>query len=284
MDQPKVKLNDGTEIPQLGFGVYMIAGDEATERACAVALDLGYRHIDTAHAYGNERGVGAAIRKSGVPREEVWVTSKLWPSEYGKGATMEGIKRMLERLGTGYIDLVLLHQQFGDWKGAWRDMERALDAGLVRSIGISNFDGPRLDEMLSFATVKPSVLQVECHPYYQQRELRRLLEPYGTRVESWYPLGHGDAGLLAEPVFAELAARYGKTPAQVILRWHLQEGTIVFPKTENPAHMAENIDVLDFALTDEEMEQVRALDCGRRYFTLGYEEQVAALSRFEPQD
>lgn len=163
-------------------------------------------------------------------------------------------------------------------------MERAVAAGKVRSIGLSNFESDRLEEVLGAATIKPSVLQVECHPYYQQGELKKHLAPYGTVLEAWYPLGHGDAGLLAEPLFSKLGEKYGKSPAQVILRWHIQEGTIVFPKTTNPAHMADNIDIFDFELTDEEMAQVRALDRGQRYFTLGLEEQEAALSAFTPAD
>lgn len=283
-EQTYVTLNDGNKIPQFGLGVYMVPDGTETETAVRTALDLGYRHIDTAHAYQNERSVGKAVRESGVPRDEVWITSKLWPSEYGEGVTAEAIDKMLGRLGTDHIDLLLLHQQFGDYLGAWRDMERAVAAGKVRSIGLSNFESDRLEEVLGAATIKPSVLQVECHPYYQQGELKKRLAPYGTVLEAWYPLGHGDAGLLAEPLFSELGEKYGKSPAQVILRWHIQEGTIVFPKTANPAHMADNIDIFDFELTDEEMAQVRALDRGQRYFTLGLKEQEAALSAFTPAD
>ena len=283
-NQTYITLNDGNKIPQFGLGVFMVPAGEETEVAVRSALDMGYRHIDTAHAYQNERSVGKAIRESGVPRVEIWITSKLWPSEYGEGKTAEAIDKMLGRLGTGYIDLLLLHQQFGDYLGAWRDMERAVEAGKVRSIGLSNFESDRLEEVLEAAAIKPSVLQVECHPYYQQTELKGRLAPYGTALEAWYPLGHGDAGLLSEPLFAELGEKYGKSPAQVILRWHIQEGTIVFPKTTNPAHMAENFDIFDFELTDEEMARVRALDRGQRYFTLGLEEQEAALSAFTPED
>lgn len=283
-EQTYVTLNDGNKIPQFGLGVYMVPDGTETETAVRTALDLGYRHIDTAHAYQNERSVGKAVRESGVPRDEVWITSKLWPSEYGEVVTAEAIDKMLGRLGTDHIDLLLLHQQFGDYLGAWHDMERAVAAGKVRSIGLSNFESDRLEEVLDAAAIKPSVLQVECHPYYQQGELKKRLAPYGTVLEAGYPLGHGDAGLLAEPLFSKLGEKYGKSPAQVILRWHIQEGTIVFPKTTNPAHMADNINIFDFELTDEEMAQVRALDRGQRYFTLGLEEQEAALSAFTPAD
>lgn len=283
-EQTYITLNDGNKIPQLGIGVYTVPAGVETETAVRSALDMGYRHIDTAHAYQNERSVGKAVRGSGVPREDIWVTSKLWPSEYGEGRTAEAIDKMLGRLGTDYIDLLLLHQQFGEYMGAWRDMERAVDTGKVRSIGLSNFESDRLEEVLDAATIKPAVLQVECHPYYQQSELKRRLAPYGTAIEAWYPLGHGDAGLLAEPLFAELGEKCGKTPAQVILRWHIQEGTIVFPKTTNPAHMSENFDIFDFELTGDEVGRVRELDKGQRYFTLGLEEQEATLSTFTPED
>ena len=283
-NQTTITLNDGNRIPQFGIGVYQIQGDDRTQQVCEQALSMGYRHIDTANAYQNERGVGRAVRNSGLDRDDVWITSKLWPSDYGEGVTTRAIDRMLDRLGTDHIDLLLLHQQFGDYRGAWRDMEKAVAAGKVRSIGLSNFESDRLEEMLDFAEIKPSVLQVECHPYYQQNELKRRVAAYGTRLEAWYPLGHGDSGLLNEPVFRELGDRYGKTPAQIILRWHIQEGTIVFPRTTNPTHMAENIDVFGFELTDGEMDRIRALDSGRRFFTMTLEQQEATLSGFKPAD
>lgn len=283
-EQTRLTLNDGNTIPQFGFGTYMIEGDVETEKVCSEALSLGYRHIDTAHAYQNERGVGEAVRKSGIPREDVWVTSKLWPSEYGEGVTSEAIGKMLDRLGTGYIDLLLLHQQFGDYMGAWKDMERAVKDGRVRSIGLSNFESDRLEQVLGAAEIKPSVLQVECHPYYPQRELRKRIAPYGTVIECWYPLGHGDKGLLGDPTIVALAEKYGKSPAQIILRWDIQEGNIVIPKTLNTEHMAQNIDVFDFELTEGDMESIANMDSGTRYFTLTLEQQENSLSRFVPAD
>ncbi|MDM8322265.1 aldo/keto reductase [Bifidobacterium pullorum] len=279
-EQTRLTLNDGNTIPQFGFGTYMIEGDVETEKVCSEALSLGYRHIDTAHAYQNERGVGEAVRKSGIPREDVWVTSKLWPSEYGEGVTSEAIDKMLDRLGTGYIDLLLLHQQFGDYMGAWKDMERAVKDGRVGSIGLSNFESDRLEQVLGAAEIKPSVLQVECHPYYPQRELRKRIAPYGTVIECWYPLGHGDKGLLGDPTIVALAEKYGKSPAQIILRWDIQEGNIVIPKTLNTEHMAQNIDVFDFELTEGDMESIANMDSGTRYFTLTLEQQENSLSRF----
>lgn len=284
MEQTHVTLNDGNSIPQLGFGTYMIEGDDATQAACTSALAAGYRHIDTAHAYGNERGVGRAVRESGIPRDEVWITSKLWPCEYGRGTTKAAIDRMLVRLGTDHLDLLLLHQQFGDYLGAWTDMEDAVNAGTVRSIGLSNFESDRLEELLGTAAIKPAVLQVECHPYFQQAALKERIAPCGTRIESWYPLGHADAGLLGEPLFAELGQIHGKTAVQVILRWHIQAGNIIFPKTLNPAHMASNMDVFDFELTDAEMGRIADLDRGKRFFNMTLEEQETNLGSFTPMD
>ena len=284
MEQTYLTLNDGNKIPQFGLGVFQIPGDEKTKEACLEAFKLGYRHIDTAHAYQNERGVGQAVKESGIPREEIWITTKLWPSEYGEGKTAKAIDKMLERLQTEYIDLLLLHQQFGDYLGAWKDMEKAVAEGKVKSIGLSNFESERLEEVLAAATINPSVLQVECHPYYQQNDLKKRIAPYNTVIESWYPLGHGDAALIEEPVFTKLAEKYGKTNAQIILRWHIQEGIIVFPKSSNPVHIKENIDIFDFELSEEEMNEIRQLDKGFRYYTRTLAEQEEALSQFVPAD
>lgn len=284
MEQTYITLNDGNKIPQFGLGVFQISGDEMTKEACLEAFKFGYRHIDTAHAYQNERGVGQAVKESGIPREEIWITTKLWPSEYGEGKTAKAIDKMLERLQTEYIDLLLLHQQFGDYLGAWKDMEKAVAEGKAKSIGLSNFESERLEEVLAAATINPSVLQVECHPYYQQNDLKKRIAPYNTVIESWYPLGHGDAALIEEPVFTKLAEKYGKTNAQIILRWHIQEGIIVFPKSSNPVHIKENIDIFDFELTEEEMNEIRQLDKGFRYYTRTLAEQEEALSQFVPAD
>ena len=284
MEQTYITLNDGNKIPQFGLGVFQISGDEKTKEACLEAFKLGYRHIDTAHAYQNERGVGQAVKESGIPREEIWITTKLWPSEYGEGKTAKAIDNMLARLQTEYIDLLLLHQQFGDYLGAWKDMEKAVAEGKVKSIGLSNFESERLEEVLAAATINPSVLQVECHPYYQQNDLKKRIAPFNTVIESWYPLGHGDAALIEEPVFTKLAEKYGKTNAQIILRWHIQEGIIVFPKSSNPVHIKENIDIFDFELTEEEMNEIRQLDKGFRYYTRTLAEQEEALSQFVPAD
>ncbi|MCM3789679.1 aldo/keto reductase [Domibacillus indicus] len=284
MNQTYVTLNNKSNIPQFGIGVYMVEGDANTKKVCLEALALGYRHIDTAHAYQNERGVGAAVKESGIPREEIWITSKLWPSEYGEEKTSQAIDKMLARLDTDYIDLLLLHQQFGDYMGAWKDMEKAVAEGKVKAIGLSNFESDRLEEVCKAAAIKPAVLQVECHPYYQQNSLKKRLEPYGTVIESWYPIGHGDTGLINESVFTELAKKYGKTNVQIILRWHIQEGNIVFPKSTNPQHLRENIDIFDFELTAEEMDKIRALDKNVRFFNMSLEEQEKVLGGFIPAD
>ena len=282
--QTYITLNDGTKIPQFGLGVYQVPEGEATYNAVLDALKMGVRHIDTAHAYQNERSVGKAVKDSGVPREEVWITTKLWPHEYGEGKTAAAIDKMLERLGTDYIDLLLPHQQFGDYLGAWKDMENAVKAGKVKSIGISNFESERLEELCEAASIKPSVLQVECHPYYQQNELKKRIAKYGTVIESWYPIGHGDKGLINENVFTKLAQKYGKSNVQIILRWHIQEGTIVFPRTTNPQHMKENCEIFDFELTADEMAEIRALDCGKRFFNMTLAEQEANLGAWHPAD
>lgn len=283
-NQTYVKLNNGIEMPQFGMGVYMVPEGPETLNAVTEALRQGYRHIDTAHAYQNERSVGKAIAESGIPRDEVLITTKLWPSEYGRGKTAAAINKMLERLDTDHIDLLLLHQQFGDYMGAWADMEDAVDAGKVRAIGLSNFESEHLEEVCEAARIKPATLQVECHPYYQQRALKERIAPYGTVLESWYPLGHGDAALLAEPLFAELGTKYDKTPAQVILRWHIQEGNVIFPKSTSPAHIADNMNIFDFELADDEMAQIALLDKGVRYFNMTLAEQEKNLGAWAPED
>ncbi len=284
MGQTYLKLNDGNTIPQFGMGVYQVPEGEATVNVVSEALKLGYRHIDTAHAYQNERSVGKAIKENDIPRKEIFVTSKLWPSEYGEGLTMEGIDKMLARLDTPYLDLLLLHQQFGDFIGAWRDMEKAVAMGKVKSIGLSNFESDRLEELCEAATIKPAVLQVECHPYYQQNALKQRIASYGTMIESWYPLGHGDSGLLGEKVFSKLGKKYGKTNAQIVLRWQIQQGNVIFPRAMNPAHIRENMEIFDFELSKDEMKEIKAMDRNMRFFNMSLEEQEKMLGGFKPAD
>lgn len=273
MNQNYVQLNNGCKIPQLGLGVFQIPEDADAKAVCLEALKIGYRHIDTAHHYYNERGVGQAVRESGIPRGEIWVTSKLWPNEYGEEITGAAIDSMLERLGLEYIDLILLHQQVGDYLGAWKALEKAVETGKVRSIGLSNFESGRLEEILQAAKIYPAVLQVECHPYYTQSALKERVATYGTKLECWFPLGHGDPKLLNEEVFTALGRKYGKTNTQIILRWHMQMGQIPLPKSKNPQHLRENLDIFDFELTDAEMQEIQKLDQGVRYYNVTLEEQ-----------
>ena len=284
MEQTFIKLNDGNLIPQFGTGVFQVPDGKETLDVVKNALNLGIRHIDTAHAYQNERSVGEAVKESGIARKEIWITTKLWPSEYGEGVTSQAIDKMLKRLDTDYIDLLLLHQQIGDYLGAWKDMEKAVKDGRVKSIGLSNFESHRLEEVLDKATIYPSVLQVECHPYYQQKELKKRIAKYGTILESWYPIGHGDKGLIQEPLFTQLAQKYHKTNVQIILRWHIQEGHVIFPRTMNPVHMKENFDIFDFELTATEMDAIRKIDSGKRFFTMTLEEQEKNLGAWKPED
>lgn len=283
-EQTYVRLNDGNRIPQFGLGVFMVPEGEETENAVKEALKIGIRHIDTAHAYQNERSVGRAVKASGIDRKDIWITTKLWPSEYGEGATMAAIDKMLARLDTPYIDLLLLHQQFGDYLGAWKDMEKAVAEKKVRSIGISNFESERLEEICEAAKIKPAVLQVECHPYWQQAGLKKRVAKYGTVIESWYPLGHGDAGLIKEPLFKKLAEKYNKSNVQIILRWHIQKGNIIFPKTTNPRHMKDNFDIFDFELSDDDMNEIRKLDGTKRFYNVSLEEQERSLGAWTPED
>ena len=270
--QPYLTLNSKYMIPQFGLGVYQIDGDEATEKACLAAFDIGIRHIDTAHAYQNERGVGQAIKKCKIPREKLFITSKLWVTDYGKGITLKAIDKMLERLGLEYLDLLLLHQQVGNYIEAYKEMEIAVQRGKVRSIGLSNFD-ERLDEMLKNCTIKPAVIQVECHPYWNQDDLRKKVEKYGTIIESWYPIGHGDKSLIENEVFTKLGKKYNKTNVQIILRWHIQKGNVGFPKSSNPKHIKENSEIFDFKLTPQEMEEINQMGKTKRFFNMPLEQQ-----------
>ncbi len=266
------KLNNGYEIPQIGFGVFMITDPVECEKAVLDAFSAGYRLIDTANAYMNERAVGRAMKKSGLKREEIFLTTKIMPQDFGYEKTKVAIEKTLARLDTSYIDLLLLHIRFGDYMGAWKALEDAVDEGKVRSIGISNFDEARIQNILENGRIVPQVDQIECHPYFQERTLRKLLDKHDIRVESFYPVGHGDKNLLSEPVFAELGGKYGKSPVQIILKWHIQEGFIPLPKSTNPEHIKDNIS-LDFVLSDEDMEKIRAIDKDKSYFDATEEEQ-----------
>lgn len=256
-------LNDGVVIPSVGFGVFMIPVGDETYNAVRTALSLGYRHIDTAAAYFNEADVGRAIRDSGIPREEIFVTSKLWLQDYGYEPAKKGIETSLKNLGLGYIDLYLIHQPYGDVPGTWKAMEEAKKEGKIRSIGVSNMTLKILNSFVRQFDTMPSVNQVECNPLYQQKEIRKLMAEHDVRLEAWYPLGHGDKALLENPVITALAEKYGKNPGQIILRFENQEGFIVLPKSTYEKRIKGNIDIFDFKLTDEEMKSMEALDTGK---------------------
>lgn len=258
-----LKLNDGNVIPQIGFGVFLIPNDGSTYNAVKMALQSGYRHIDTAAAYFNEEEVGKAVRESGIKREEIFVTSKLWLQDYGYEAAKKGIDTSLKKLGLEYIDLYLLHQPYFDTIGAWQALVEAQKEGKIKSIGVSNMTPRLFNDFISQTKIKPAVNQVECNPYFQQKELREVLKKHGTLLEAWYPLGHGNKELLNNEILVKLAQKYGKDTVQIILRWHIQEGNIALPKATSEAHIKGNIDVFDFALSDEEMAQIRALDTGK---------------------
>lgn len=254
-------MNDGRQIPALGFGVYLMTSAEVEEHL-PQAIELGCRHIDTANAYFNEASVGNVVRSSGIPREEFFVTTKLFPQSYPYEQCKDDIDATLERLGMDYVDLLLFHQPYGEYVSGWKAMEEAVVAGKVRSIGLSNFPVRKIKQIMEVATIKPAALQVEVNPYWNQHALKAELAEIGLGdviLEGWYPFGHGDAKLLSDPVLGKIAEAHGKTTAQVILRWMLQEGVVTFPKTTNPQHMRDNFDVFDFELSDDEMAHVNAL-------------------------
>ncbi len=287
-NQMYLTLNNGVKMPQFGLGVYSIPAGEVTYNSVLTALKAGYRHIDTAHAYQNERSVGQAVRESGISRDSIWITSKLWPNEYGEGKTLQAIDRMLKRLGVDYIDLVYFHQPVGDYLGGWKEMEQALEMGKVRAIGISNFDvnDSIFNSLVESARIKPQIMQIECHPYAQRKHWQEMVKKHDMKIECWFPLGGRDSrgAIMRDPVINEIAKAHNKSAVQVIIRWHLQEGFSVIPGSSNPAHIRENVDVFDFSLTDAEMQQIRSLDKESRFFNMPYEDQKRMFGGFELVD
>lgn len=277
-------MNDGHTIPAVGYGVYLMTPEQVEEHL-PQAIEAGYRHIDTANAYFNEKAVGRVIKASGLDRGEFFVTSKLFPQDYGTEECGKAIDATLRRLDTDYLDLLLLHQPYGAYTEAWKVLEQAVADGKVRSIGLSNFNQSKIRQVLDVADITPAVMQVEMHPYWNQHGLKTFLDGRDVTFEAWYPLGHGDAGLLGEPVFRQLGEKYGKTPAQIILRWHLEEGNVIFPKTLNPAHMADNLDIFDFSLTPAEVARINALP-QRAYYQIPEQAPafVSAHSDWDAQD
>ena len=259
-----IKLNDGTKIPSVGFGTFQIPADGSTYKAVKAALELGIRHIDTAVAYFNEREVGQAVKDSGIPREEIWITSKMWLQDFKYEDAKKSIDLSLKKLGTDYMDLYLIHQPYGEYVAeAWKAMEEAKSEGKIRSIGVSNMTPKIWNQWIPQFDSMPSVNQVEFNPYFQQKELRSLLTENDVKVEAWGPLGQGNADLLKEPAILAIAEKYSKNAGQVILRFENQEGIIVFPKSTKPERIRSNMEIFDFELTEEELETIRALDKGR---------------------
>ena len=273
-----IKLNNGIECPVIGIGTFMFKPSDA-QNSVREALKMGYSLVDTANAYVNERAVGRGIKESGLKREDVFISTKLWPSEY---ENENAVDETLERLGVDYVDLLYIHQPAGNRLAGYRQLEKAYKEGKAKSIGISNFEGKYIDELQHKWEIAPQFIQVEAHPYFTQKELRKTLDKYGIKLMSWYPLGHGDKSLMEEPVFAELGKKYGKTPAQIILRWHTQMGFVVIPGSKNVAHIKDNLDILDFTLTDDEMNEIAKLDINKRYYHRT-EEQLKSFAAWRPE-
>lgn len=273
-----VKLNNGVKMPNVGIGTFMLQPNDAEFSVCE-ALKIGYRLIDTANAYVNERAVGRGIKLSGVVREDIFVSTKLWPSEYENEFAID---ETLERLGLDYIDLLFLHQPCGNYKKGYEQLVRAYKEGKIKAIGLSNFEGKYLDEILNTYDIVPQVMQVECHPYYEQNDLRKITDSKDIKIMCWYPLGHGDNSLINEKIFTELANKYNKTNIQIILKWHIQMGFIVIPGSKNVEHIKDNFDLFDFELTIDEMNEISKLNKGIRYYN-GTEEQLESFAKWQPQ-
>ncbi|MBR2594058.1 MAG: aldo/keto reductase [Firmicutes bacterium] len=269
-------LNNGIKMPMAGIGVFMLTPEEA-ERAVESALRSGVRLIDTANGYMNESATGRGIKKSGVAREEIFLVTKLWPTVYEKETAVD---ETLARLGTDYIDLLFLHQPTDNWREGYRNIEKAVKEGKVKAIGLSNFPEGLLKEAIETMEIKPQVVQVEAHPYFPQTELKKMLAETGMGLMAWFPLGHGDKNLVNELVFTELAAKYGKTNAQIILRWHIQSGHVVIPGSKNPDHIRDNYNIFDFELTKEDMEAIAGINKGVRYYT-ATPEMIASYGTME---
>ena len=267
-------LSNKVKMPAVGIGTFLMTPAQA-EQAVYDALSCGYRMIDTAQAYMNERAVGRGMKKSGVPREDIFLSTKIWASQY---LTENTVEKSLELLDTDYIDLRIIHQPAGDFMAGYRKLEKAYKEAKIKSIGISNFHGKKLEKLLSECEIKPHVIQMEAHPYYMDTETIDMLEECGCRVMAWYPLGHGDKALINEPVFANLAQKYGKSNAQIILRWHIQVGNQVIPGSTNPEHIKANADIFDFELTAEEMEQIAGINKNVRYYKASNEQEESYAS------
>lgn len=268
-----VTLSNGVKMPQLGYGVYQVDKEEC-ERCVLDALKVGYRHIDTAQSYFNEEEVGNAIAKSGVPREQIFLTTKVWVEHYGYDETRKSVLESMRKLKTNYIDLVLLHQPFSDYYGAWRALEDLYAEGVIKAIGVSNFYPDRLVDICSFARIKPMVNQVETHPHNQQIEAHEWMKKYGVQHEAWAPFGEGRGGMFEEPLLVEIGKKYGKTAAQVILRWDMQRNVVAIPKSTHIERMEQNFDIFDFELSEEDMAKIATLDKKQSSFFSHYDPKM----------
>lgn len=268
-----VTLSNGIEMPVLGYGVYQVSKEEC-ERCVLDALKAGYRSLDTAQSYFNEAEVGTAIEKSGIPREDIFLTTKVWVENYGYDECRKSVEESLKKLKTDYIDLVLLHQPFSDYYGAWRALEDLYEEGVLQAIGVSNFYPDRLVDIASFAKIAPMVNQVETHPHNQQSNAKKWMEKYQIQHEAWAPFGEGRNGLFEDVILAEIGAKYGKTTAQVILRWHIQRNTVVIPKSTHYERMVQNIDIFDFKLSKEDMDRIATLDRQQSSFFSHYDPNI----------
>lgn len=268
----KTKLNNDVEMPVLGLGTFLMLPVQA-EKAVYDALECGYEMIDTANAYMNEKAVGRGIRKAG--KNDVFLVSKLWPTVYEEE---DAVEKTLARLGVDHLDLMFLHQPAGNFMTGYRLLEKAYKKGLIKAIGLSNFHDEKLQKVLDECEITPQVIQYECHPYYHAEEVMDVLAPLGVKLMCWYPLGHGDKTLIGEEVFKRLAEKYNKTNAQIILRWHIQKGHIVIPGSTNPEHIRQNADIFDFVLTGEEIKEIDALNCHKRYYTADNEKEESYAS------
>lgn len=269
-----IQLNNGVKMPILGFGVYQITDLEECEKAVSEAIDVGYRLIDTAQAYSNETAVGNAIKKSGIPRKEFFITTKVWISNSGYENAKKSLDESLENLQTDYIDLVLIHQPFGDYYGTYRALEDYYKEGKIKAIGVSNFYPDRLIDLLSFNEIVPAVNQVETHPFNQQIEAHGIMEKYGVQINSWAPFCEGMDNIFENEVLKEIGEKYDKTVAQVILRWLIQRSVVVIPKSVHKERIEENFDVFDFELSEEDMETIKSLDCGESKFFSHYDPEI----------
>ena len=273
-----IVLNNGVKCPVVGIGTFMLTPAEA-ENSVREALKMGYSLVDTANAYVNERAVGRGMKESGVERGDIFLSTKLWPSEY---ENENAVDETLERLGVDYVDLLYIHQPAGNWLAGYRQLEKACKEGKARAIGISNFEGKYIAELEKEWEIASQFIQVEAHPYFAQNELRQTLDKYGIKLMSSYPLGHGDRSLIEEPVFRKLGEKYGKSSAQVILRWHTQMGFVVIPGSRNVDHIRDNLDIMDFTLTDDEMAEIAKLNKGVRYYTRT-DEALVGFAAWQPQ-